>query len=142
MHGWTRRQVCCLLMVVATVPQVALSASKKAAPLAIKGYDPVAYFTLGKPTPGVAELEYEWDGHRWRFANAEHRDLFRADPLRYAPQFGSLCAMALTRGQVIEADPQFWMIAEGKLFLFGVPDGPEAFRKNLAENIDKASRAR
>jgi len=50
-------------------------------PLAIKGYDPVAYFTVGKPTPGLAEFEYAWDERRYRFANAENRELFKADPV-------------------------------------------------------------
>ena len=49
-------------------------------PLAIKGYDPVAYFTDAKPTPGLPEIEYEWDEHRYRFATAQHRELFKADP--------------------------------------------------------------
>ena len=50
------------------------------------GYDPVAYFTFGKPTHGLPEFEYEWDEHRYRFARAEHLELFKADPVRYAPQ--------------------------------------------------------
>ena len=60
--------------------------------LAIKGYDPVAYFTDGKPARGLPEFEYEWDEQRYRFASAEHRELFKADPVRYAPQFGNFCA--------------------------------------------------
>ena len=64
--------------------------------LSISGYDPVAYFTDGKPTRGFPEIEYEWDGLRYRFARAEHRELFKAEPVRYAPQFGNFCAMALT----------------------------------------------
>jgi hypothetical protein len=62
-------------------------------PLGIKGYDPVAYFTDGKPTPGQPQFEYAWGEYRWRFANAEHLDLFKADPSKYAPQFGNFCAM-------------------------------------------------
>jgi hypothetical protein len=65
-------------------------------PLAIKGYDPVAYFTVGKPAHGLPEIEYQWDEHRYRFSSAEHRELFRADPVRYAPQFANFSAMALT----------------------------------------------
>ena len=53
--------------------------------LGIKGYDPVAYFTLQRATPGQAQFEYQWDEHVWRFANAQHRELFKADPVRYAP---------------------------------------------------------
>jgi YHS domain-containing protein len=56
--------------------------------LAIKGYDPVAYFTRGEPTKGSEEFEYEWNGAKWRFATAEHLDIFKADPEKYAPQYG------------------------------------------------------
>ena len=108
-------------------------------PLAIKGYDPVAYFTLGRPVPGLPELEYEWDESRYRFARPEHRDLFKADPLRYAPQFANYCAMALTRGEVHEADPESWLISDGKLYIFGGPMGPERFRQALTGNVIKAN---
>ena len=56
--------------------------------LAIEGYDPIAYFTQGKPLKGSAEFEHTWRGALWRFASAEHRDLFVSAPEKYAPQFG------------------------------------------------------
>lgn len=56
--------------------------------VAIKGYDTVAYFTLGEPTEGSPEFEYEWKGAKWRFANAADLEMFKADPERYAPQYG------------------------------------------------------
>jgi hypothetical protein len=108
-------------------------------PLAIQGYDPVAYFAIGKPTRGLSEVEYEWDEHRYRFSRPEHRELFKADPVRYAPQFANFCAMALTRG---EADPENWLISEGKLYIFGKPSGPDGFQQGLAENIRKAHQHR
>jgi YHS domain-containing protein len=111
-------------------------------PLAIKGYDPVAYFADGKPTRGVPEFEYEWDGLRYRFSRAEHRKLFKADPVRYAPQFGNFCAMALSKGELVEADPENWLINDGKLYVFGKPVGPELFRKHLAGNVTKANQNR
>lgn len=119
------------------------SAVAQATPLAIKGYDPVAYFTDGKATRGVAEIkEYEWGGLRYRFSRAEHRDLFKADPGRYAPQFGNFCAMALSKGERIEADPENWLISDGKLYIFGKPIGPDLFRKDLAGNIARANQNR
>ena len=56
--------------------------------LAIKGYDVVAYFTLGKPTKGDSQYTYEWKGATWRFANARHLEAFKAEPEKYAPQYG------------------------------------------------------
>ena len=114
------------------------------APLAIKGYDPVAYFTDGKPTRGPPEFEYDWDEHRYLFASAEHRDLFKADPVRYAPQFGNYCAMALAMGEIVVANPENWLVSDGKLYVFGnpAPIGPELFQKDLAGNITKANQNR
>jgi len=111
-------------------------------PLAIQGYDPVAYFTDGHPVRGLPELAYEWDERRYLFARAEHRKLFTADPGRYAPQFANFCAMALSRGEIVVADPQNWLISEGRLYIFGVREGPELFRQNLAGNITKANENR
>jgi hypothetical protein len=107
------------------------AAAAPEARLGIKGYDPVAYFTLQRATPGSTQFEYQWDEHVWRFANAAHRDLFKSDPVRYAPQFANFCAVALARGEVREANPEYWLISDGKLYLFGKPIGPDLFRKDL-----------
>ena len=56
--------------------------------VAIKGYDPVAYFAQGKPVKGSQDLEYVWMGTKWHFSSAEHRDLFIKDPGKYAPKYG------------------------------------------------------
>jgi len=111
-------------------------------PLAIKGYDPVAYFTMQRATPGVAQFEYEWDEHRWQFANAKHRDLFKADPVRYAPQFENFCAVSLARGEVHEASPEYWLIIDDKLYLFGKAIGPDLFRKDYKVMLEQANRNR
>jgi hypothetical protein len=119
-----------------------LCATGMASPLAIKGYDPVAYFTLQRATPGDARLTWEWDEHVWQFSTAGHRDLFKADPVKYAPQFSNFCAVALARGEVKEANPEYWLISDGRLYLFGKPFGPDLFRQQLGENIERANRNR
>jgi len=111
-------------------------------PIAIQGYDPVAYFTLQHATPGIAKFEYDWDEHRWQFSSARHRDLFMADPVRYAPQFANFCAVALARGEVLQANPEYWLISDGKLYLFGKSLGPDVFRKDLKGNIERANEHR
>lgn len=110
-------------------------------PLAIKGYDPVAYFVLGAAARGVPEFELEWDEQRYRFASAEHRAIFKNAPMQYAPQFGNFCAMALSRGELDEANPENWLISEGKLYIFGktAPMGPSLFQQDLAGNIARAN---
>lgn len=141
--SWRRARRALVFLVAALVLATALhSVAAENSPLAIKGYDPVAYFMLGKPTPGLPSIEYEWDEHRYRFASEEHRELFKADPVRYAPQFAQFCAMALSRGEVVEANPEFWLISDNNLYLFGKPTGPALFKQNLAENTAKAKRNR
>ena len=56
--------------------------------VAIKGYDSVAYHTEGRAVKGSSKFSYNWNDAKWHFANASNRDLFAADPDRYAPQFG------------------------------------------------------
>jgi len=107
-------------------------------PVAIKGYDPVAYFTVGKPTRGRPDIELTWDEHRYQFASEENRAKFKADPVRYSPQFSDYCAMALSKGELVEANPENWTIVDGKLYVFGKSMGPELFRKDIAANQAKA----
>ena len=54
---------------------------------AIGGYDPVAYFTRGRPVPGREGIEHSWGGTYWRFENTGNRDAFAKHPGVYAPQF-------------------------------------------------------
>ena len=115
------------------------SAVAQDVPLAIKGYDPVAYFTDGRPTPGRPDIEHQWDEHTYRFASVEHRELFKADPVRYAPQFGNFCAMALAKGLIVVANPENWLISDGKLYVFGKQMGPDLFRKDPPGNVTKAN---
>ena len=111
-------------------------------PVAIKGYDPVAYFTLGKPTRGRQNIWHEWDERRYLFSSTEHRDLFKADPVRYAPQFPDFCAMSLTRGEIVDANPEYWLVSDGKLYMFGKPVGPKLFQQDLAKNVASANQHR
>lgn len=145
MYTVSRRSAFRLVLLVAALPLVTSMASAAVdAPLAIQGYDPVAYFTDGKPTRGTPEFEYQWDEHRYRFASAQHRDLFKADPVRYAPQFGNYCAMALALGKIVVANPENWLVTDNKLYVFGspAPKGPELFEKDLVGNISKANQNR
>jgi hypothetical protein len=144
MRHLSRQNVVRLLLLVAGSAFAAWmpSAAADPAPVAIKGYDPVAYFTLGAPVRGLPQIEYEWDEQRYRFSRPEHRDLFKADPVRYAPQFADLCAVALTRGEIVAANPEYWLISGGKLYIFGEEAGPKLFAQNLARNVAKANQNR
>lgn len=96
----------------------------------LKGYDAVAYFTEQKPVKGTPEYRQDFDGARYHFSSARHRDAFAADPDRYAPQFAGLCAAALSMGNTYEADPTAWKIVDGKLYVFRSQKGLEMAEKD------------
>jgi YHS domain-containing protein len=106
--------------------------------VAIKGYDPVAYFTESKPVKGRAEFTHEWNGAEWRFASAVHRDLFTADPVKYAPQFGGYCAWAVSRGYTAGIDPDAWKIVHQRLYLNYNAKVQSQWAENIPANIEKA----
>jgi len=85
--------------------------------LAIKGYDPVSYFTESKPTKGNKKVELEHSGATWRFNSQQNLYLFKGDPKSYAPQFGGYCAWAVSQGSTAGIDPQAWKIVNEKLYL-------------------------
>ena len=85
--------------------------------VAIKGYDPVAYFTVGRAVPGLADITTVDQGVIYRFADADNRSLFVADPAHYRPEFGGYCAFGTARGYKADIDPQAFSIVEGKLYL-------------------------
>jgi YHS domain-containing protein len=107
---------------------------------AIKGYDPVAYFTDGKPVEGKQEFAYEWKGAKWFFANAEHRDQFKASPEKYAPQYGGYCAYAVANGKTADIDPKAWKIVNGKLYLNYDLDVQKKWQTDIPGYIDKANK--
>jgi hypothetical protein len=111
--------------------------------LAIGGYDPVAYFTDGKPVPGKADFEYTWHNARWRFASPVHRDSFASNPERFAPQYDGYCAMGLARGAEAHkdtVDPHAWAIVDGKLYLTHSTAALAKWQQNPVENIKQADR--
>jgi YHS domain-containing protein len=85
--------------------------------IAIKGYDPVAYFTQSKAVKGSSQFTHEWNGAKWQFASDENRNLFKASPEKYAPQYGGYCAWAVGHNYTADTDPEAWKIVDGKLYL-------------------------
>ena len=84
---------------------------------AIRGYDPVAYFTDAAPTRGSDQFTASWQGATFHFANAENLSLFKGDPAAYAPQYGGYCAYAVSKGYTATTVPEAWAIVDGKLYL-------------------------
>ncbi len=108
--------------------------------LALRGFDAVAYFDQDKAVKGSKQFTHEWNGATWRFAIAEHRDQFAADPERYAPQFGGYCAFAVSHGSTADAAPRAWTIVDGKLYLNYNTDVQRQWRRDAQAHIERAHR--
>lgn len=107
--------------------------------VAIEGYDTVAYFTDGEAKKGSEEFVLEWLGATWLFANAEHRDLFAKQPVKYAPQYGGHCALGTAFGEsTANIDPEAWSIVDGKLYLQYSKSGREEWERDRANRIAAA----
>ncbi len=85
--------------------------------VAIKGYDPVAYFTEGAPHKGKPEFTVTHNGVKWHFASAENKALFEANPEKYIPAYGGYCAFGVSKGYLVKIEPDAWSIRDGKLYL-------------------------
>ena len=65
--------------------------------VAIEGYDPVAFFTQGKPVKGNAQFQSSYKGATYYFASADDKGAFDGNPAKYEPQFGGFCAYGVSR---------------------------------------------
>lgn len=99
-------------------------------PLALNGFDPVSYF-LGRPEAGRPAHETVWAGRTWRFARAANREVFRHDPVRYAPRLGGFDAIGILSGRLVDTDPSVFVL---------LPDGEGLDRLYLLRNAEHRAR--
>ena len=107
--------------------------------VAIKGYDPVAYFTDGKPVRGSAEFTVLYKDATFRFASAAHKALFEGDPEKYAPQYGGFCAFGTAGGHKVDTDPAAFTVQDGKLYLNHSKDVQTRWKQDKPGYISKAN---
>ncbi len=108
---------------------------------AIRGADPVAYFSLepgAKAILGTDEFTDEWSGAIWKFSSAENRDLFIANPETYAPKYGGYCAFAVSHNFTKTSKPDLWEIVNGSLYL---NYNRTAYKKWVRDKSDSIVRA-
>jgi len=127
----------------ATLPAVADGTKPTNLPehVAIQGYDVVSYFTDGKAVKGSSEISLPFDESKWQFANTSHKEMFAADPDRYLPQYGGMCAGGMALGVSVPANPDNWVIVDGKLYMIsgGAADLAD-WKAHAAENIKTADK--
>ena len=106
--------------------------------VSIEGYDPVAYFVVGRPVKGNPQFRTEWNGATWWFSSEANRDKFVADPEAFAPRYGGFCAKAVSEGQTASIDPEAWEIVDGKLYLNYSLKVRDLWRKDRDDRIRRA----
>jgi YHS domain-containing protein len=141
----TSRRLLLLVSLMAALPPARAATTERfiadrTTGLALSGVDPVSYFTNHAPMPGKAEHEARWAGIVWRFANGGNRAAFLDTPDAYAPRFGGHDPVAASRGRVAEGDPDIFLIAEARLYLFQSEETRVVFEMNpnLAADAERA----
>lgn len=142
-----RKLLVAIAAAASTMTVVAAPAHAEQAPVytgllsrvAVSGYDPVAYFTEGRPVRGSTEQRIMHRGYEYRFASAEHLAAFRADPSRYLPQYGGYCAWAVSQGYTASGDPTNWRIVDGRLYLNYNDEVQRRWEQDIPRHIRSAN---
>lgn len=108
--------------------------------IALDGYDPVAFFTLGKPTHGDPGISATHEGATYLFSSKEHKRMFESNPKKYLPQFGGYCAYRAALNALFPVDISTWQVRDGKLYLNLNPRILKAFNEDFAGNVAKAQK--
>lgn len=108
--------------------------------IALGGYDPVSYFTDGKPVKGDKSIEGTYNGALYFFVSQEHRATFEGNPTKYAPAYGGFCGYAASVGKVRPANPRVWSVVDGQLIVQHTKGAAELWEKDVAGNKAKADK--
>jgi YHS domain-containing protein len=109
------------------------------APLAMRGYDPVAFFTVSKPTEGSAQFAAVHEGATYYFASRENLEAFQANPDRFVPAYGGYCAFGVSVGKKFDGDPRYWTIFGDRLYVNLNEDIAKKFKQDVAGSVAKAT---
>lgn len=125
-----------VLLTVAAAPAWAVDVTHSTP--GISGYDPVAYFTEGKPVKGSGYHVAEYRGVTYAFASKEHKNMFEANPEKYLPAYGGYCAYGVAVGKKFVSDPEAWKIVQGRLYLNLDRDIQSKWAKDIPGYIKKS----
>ncbi len=108
--------------------------------VALEGYDPVSYFTDGKPAKGDKTIEATFNGALYHFVSQEHRATFEKDPTKYTPAYGGFCGYAASVGKVRPANPLIWSIVDGQLIVQHTKGADKLWQKDVSGNKARADK--
>jgi YHS domain-containing protein len=121
--------VCLAVLPSVTKAETIYNVNRKG--IAIKGHDPVGYFTMSEPVNGKQEFAAQYGGATWHFANAGNRETFLENPEKYVPRYGGYCAYGVAEGGLFNIATDAWTIHDGRLYL----NQNKRVRKLWLENI-------
>ena len=129
---------------IIALPSVALAAKPEIytpafSKVAVEGYDPVAYFTQGKPVKGSEAFTTTYKGAEYRFSSAANLARFKTSPSTYSPQFGGYCAWAISQNYTAKGAAQYWRVVNGKLYLNYNADVQKKWENNIPGFIAQAN---
>ncbi|WP_437373073.1 YHS domain-containing (seleno)protein [Maribacter litoralis] len=105
---------------------------------ALKGYDPVAFFTEHKPVLGNEAFTYTYNDALWLFASESNLNKFKNNPDKYLPQYGGYCAFGMSKGYKAPVEIETWSIVEGELYFNYNKDVQKKWSKDQENLIDIA----
>ena len=108
--------------------------------VALQGYDPVAFFTDGRPVRGNQQFQTQYHGATFYFASAGHKATFAKEPAKYEPQFGGFCAYGASRGKTVPIKIEAWQIVNGRLLMQYDLDVKGKFNSDPQGNLSKADK--
>ena len=106
--------------------------------LMLKGYDPVAYFTVGKPMLGKVEIAAQHNGLDYRFVSEEHKKAFLAEPDRYVPKYGGFCSQGAAYALMFGGEPEVFQIIDGRLFVYGDTVARDSWNSSPKKHLEYA----
>lgn len=108
--------------------------------VALKGYDPVSYFSSGSPTQGQSNYSAKHEGATYWFASAANRDAFKANPNKFAPAYGGFCAMGVALEKKLDVNPELWRIVDGRLYLNVHKEAQTRWLEDVKGNLAQADK--
>ncbi|MBN1871808.1 MAG: YHS domain-containing protein [Candidatus Omnitrophica bacterium] len=133
--------ICLVFMALSSGKSYSVSVDEDGVPIAIQGYDPVAYHTEYHATKGYSSECYKYKDMMWYFCSTANKELFVKDPGRYMPAYNGYCAHCMSfKGFKKLSDPNVWTIEDERLFLFSAEYKKETWGNNAKKNIEKGDK--
>ena len=86
--------------------------------LAVRGYDMVSIVDAKKAVKGKKVISFEFEEAVYWFKSEKNKQTFIENPTKYLPQYGGFCAIAMSEGALVDANPKSFILQNNKLFMF------------------------